>query len=219
LEFFAPHLILRSEPGGQFTLLASTLVPSPCWQAAPARLGSLPANVGLTGETVLIDLPLASVNMACVPRPIFSRHRMSDLRLADKKTIWAFVKYGDSTLGSATLAVGSAHAIKRASVSVESSDWCCWLQPARGEHGILHVAGLVWTPTAGYLVRLQPTSSQGTNPEELLLDLVVEARPGDFWPQIVRPHSVHFEQPGECSGVRIQEPDGNSVHLVVSGSQ
>lgn len=75
--------------------------------------------------------------------------------------------------------------------------------------------GVVRTPTPGYDVKLVPASPQGINPKELILDLVVTAKPG-VWPQVVTPTSVRFEQPdGAYTGVLVRTPDGEGTHVGV----
>jgi hypothetical protein len=54
-------------------------------------------------------------------------------------------------------------------------DWVALRKREPGEVPLLYVAGRCEFPTTGYAVELQPHASQSSDPDELLLDLVVRA--------------------------------------------
>jgi hypothetical protein len=218
MEFFVPNISLHAEPDGEFTVLATTLVPSPCLVTGPAIPGSPPPNVRLLPEAFPVQLSLLSLPKLCIQRPMLRLHRAPNLDLSGKRSLFAFVMLGMDILGTASVPIESVGPIPKKQVVVESSDWHCWVLPS-SEGPTLHVAGVVFTPTPGYAVSLKASSPQGINPRELLIDVVVKELPGSTWPQMITPHSVRFQTRADYDGVLITEPDGDSVHLVVSAGQ
>ena len=60
----------------------------------------------------------------------------------------------------------------------------------------LRVMGVCDMPHPGYRCRLQVHLPQGTNPQDLLLDLIVQEVPGN-WPRVMWPCGLLFESETE----------------------
>jgi hypothetical protein len=60
----------------------------------------------------------------------------------------------------------------------ESKDWRAWLDRMPGKEFTLHVEATIVVPTTGYAVDLREHGAQGTNPRDLVLELLVEAPSG-----------------------------------------
>src|SRR4051812_26423479 len=98
MDFFVPDISLHSESDGEFALSASTLVPTPCFRAGPASPGTPPSNIRLLPEVFPVQLYLVSLEMLCVQRPVLCVHRVPNLSLKGKKSVFAFVVLGNQLL-------------------------------------------------------------------------------------------------------------------------
>ena len=123
MDAFLPHLSLHTEPNGEFTLLTTTLVPSPCFGSGAATPNAPPPNIRLTGEVFPVRLSLISLRMVGVLRPTLRRHCVTNLDLRGRVFIFAYIQLENDVLGSASIAVESALPVANNTVVIETSDW------------------------------------------------------------------------------------------------
>ncbi len=217
MEMFQPNLRLSREPDGELTIDAVTFTPTSAYSAGRAR-AEVPPSVRTTPETltVLLQLKVRKGPALMVLRPV--RHRLRHQPIDGKTRVLAFAMVGDHIVGSASLAI--THLIDTCptqAIAVDTSDWNAWMSQMPPGPGSLHVTGTVHLPSPGYTATLEPAAPQGINPTDLLLDLVVTPRPGN-WPEVITPTSVRFDQEPAALGyksVLIREPDGDAVQLDV----
>jgi hypothetical protein len=214
VEIFEPNLQLMVEPDGEYTLHAVTITPSSAYSAGRARPG-VPPNVRLLPEVfpVLLDIRVRRGPALQVLTPV--RHHLRNLKLGPqhgKTSVRAFAMVGDHVVGSSSVPVGPNDDPPTGTIPVDTSDWYAWLNKMPPGPASLHVHGVVQLPTPGYDVRLVSASPQGINPRQLILDLLVTARPGT-WPAIVTSVSVRYDQSPaiDYDSVFIREPDGGTV--------
>lgn len=218
MDFFQPHLTLLAEPDGEFTLHATTLVPSQSFAAAGVRPNAVPSNIRILPEAFPLLLMLRQLRADTFSRPALRTHRISDLNLKGKTSVLAFVCLEgnpiEHVLGSASIPVLALTPTTKASGLLSSEDWTCWVQ-TEPQGRVLHVAGVVFTATPAFKVSLELTQPQGINPRELLLDLHVDPLAGPS-PAVIVPHEVRFKTPfNDYQGVTIVEPGGNSTRIPV----
>jgi hypothetical protein len=219
MEMFRPSLTLAIEPDGEFTLHSVTITPNSCYSAGPARPG-IPPTVRLLPEVFSVLLPIKVRRGPCLMVLTPVRHRLRNLRLGDqvgKTTVTAFVMNGEQILGSASIPVLSTHECGKNPLPLDTSDWFAWVNRMPPGPVSFHVTGVAVLPSPGYEARLEMASPQGINPADLILDLVITARPGT-WPQVVTPVAVRYDIPkyqGLYKTVLIRLPDGEAVQLDV----
>ena len=218
MEIFEPNLQLMVEPDGEYTLHAVTITPSSAYSAGRARPG-IPADVRLLPEVfpVLLDIRVRRGPALQVLTPV--RHQLRNLKLGaehGKTSVRAFAMVGDLVVGSSSVPVGPVDDPPTGTIPVDTSDWYAWLNKMPPGPASLHVQGVVQLPTPGYDVRLVPASPQGIYARQLILDLLVTARPGN-WPPIVTSVSVRYDHNRaiDYETVLIREPDGDTVVIDV----
>jgi hypothetical protein len=223
MEIFQPQLQLALEPDGEYTLHAVTIAPNNGYSAGRARPG-VPVSVRLTPETfsVLLEIRERRGPVLQVLTPI--RHHLRNLKLGPKygkTSVHAFAMIGNRIVGSASIPVAPIGEYPKDPVTVDTSGWYAWLNKMPPGPPAFHVTGIVSLPTPGSDARLVPTSPQGTNPADLILDLQVTPRPG-IWPQVITPVSVRYDQdPARVmyQTVLVREPDGDAVQIDVDEVQ
>lgn len=223
MEMFQPSLQLAVEPDGEYTLHAVTIAPNSGYSAGRARPG-VPPNVRLIPEAfgVLLEIRVRRGPALQVLTPI--RHRLRNLKLGPsfgKTSVVAFAMLGGRVVGSASLPVNPTHQGPKDPVTVDTSDWYAWLNKMPPGPPSFHVTGVVHLPTPGYEVRLVPATPQGTNPDNLILDLQVTPLPG-FWPQVITQVSVRYDEDRArvlYETVLVREPDGDALEIDVDDVQ
>ena len=93
----------------------------------------------------------------------------------------------------------------------EASEWEAWIDLMPGKEPTLHVTGVFEAPTTGWSAELVEHNPQGTNPRDLLLDLITH-EPTEPVNKVLTPVPVSFEMPaakGQYDTVSIL-PDGPS---------
>lgn len=217
---FEPQLQLTREPDGEYTLHTVTITPNSAYSAGRA-VQAPPANVRLFPEVlpVLLHLRVRRGPALQVLTPV--RHRIHDLQLGPafgKTSLVAFVILNDAIVGSSSVQLTDPGTQPNPDPRpVQTADWYAWLNRMPPGPASFHVTGTVLLPHPGYDVRLTKAGPQGINPRELLLDLVVQERPG-FWPQVVTPTSVRYDEAPadfDYTGVLVRIPGGEAIHLDV----
>jgi hypothetical protein len=74
-----------------------------------------------------------------------------------------------------------------------AAEWKAWHDRMPGDSPTLHVRGACMCPTPGYVLTLRRHEPQGTNPQDLLLDLV-EREPSGVVPEVMTRTEVEYEE-------------------------
>jgi hypothetical protein len=92
-------------------------------------------------------------------------------------------------------------------------DWQAWHDRMPGSRPTLHVTGRCEFPTSGYAVRLERGEPQGTNPRDLLLDLVVTPPTGPVT-QVVTEVEARYEEETDAEyDTATIRPDGPQIEV------
>lgn len=221
---FEPDLVLTREPDGQYTLHAVTATPNSCHGAGCAERG-IPPTVRLMPEAESVLLHITHHGGHCLQMTKLVRHHLSDLELGPshgKTTLVAFAMIGDRVVGSASLDVSNLGAVTPGSgkdrlMPIDTSEWYAWLSLMPPGPMSFHVSGVVTVGNPGYEVSLVPAEPQGINPKEIILDLVLTQKPGN-WPQVVRQMPVGFHMPSPTiayESVLVRLADGSGIPIPV----
>lgn len=220
IKLFEPQLLLAREPDGEYTLHATTITPNRSYSAGRVELAP-PPMVRLLPEVfpVLLHLNVRRGRSPQVLTPVC--HRVHDLKLGaehGKTSVLAFVMIKGAVAGSASLAVNDPGTnVNPTPKPVDTADWYAWHNRMPPGPSSFHVTGTVIVSNPGVAARLVKAAPQGFNPAELILDLVLEQRPG-FWPSVVTPVSVRYdESPAGLAytGVLIRVDGADGIHLEV----
>ncbi|MBI4290948.1 MAG: hypothetical protein HY661_05645 [Betaproteobacteria bacterium] len=171
-------------------------------------------SVGIGGEThsgVIAESGKAPAGRSMTPLP---GERLS-LQVAETAT---GMGSGNTTAGQERSIIRRPERVRAIStVILSTSDWHAWLNKMPPGPASFHVNGTVTVSSLGYDVRLVPSVPQGSNPQELLLDLKATRRAGT-WPRQATPMSVRYDVPNIAASyttVRIRWPGGTPVSLQV----
>jgi hypothetical protein len=216
MKMFEPELTLSKERDGEYTLHAVTITPNSCYSAGRAKRG-VPPNVRLLPEVepVLLDLRAHRGPCLMVLTPV--HHRLGNLKLGPahgKTSVTAFVMLDDRVVGSANIRVDEVDVTPG---PVTTSGWYAWANLMPPGPASLHVQGVVSAPTPGYEVALRPAVPQGINPRDLILDLVLTAKPG-IWPDVVTPIPVSYvvtPYSKQYDTVLVKLPSGDGIQLTI----
>jgi hypothetical protein len=217
---FEPKLQLTQEPDGEYTLHTVTITPSSAYSAGRA-IQQPPANVRLFPEVlpVLLHLRMRRGPALQVLTPV--RHRLHNLQIGPafgKTSLTAFVILNNAVVGSASVQVNDPCTTPNPDPRpVQTADWYAWLNRMPPGPPSFHMTGTVLLPHPGYEARLVKAAPQGINIRELILDLLLQERPG-FWPQVVTPVSVRYDEAPagiDYTGVLIRIPGTDAIQLDV----
>lgn len=214
-EMFKPKASLAPDrKADEYTLRVVTSVPNPCYAAGAVRPGP-PDNVRIAADVVPVRVVITKRGGICAQVVSQVRHVHRRVKLGGKTgkgKVLVFAMLDGRVVGTSSV---EPSAKAPPPLAITTSDWYSWVNKMPPGPATFYVIGVVRTPTPGYDVKLVPASPQGINPNELILDLVVTAKPG-VWPQVVTPTSVRFEQPdGAYTGVLVRTPDGEGTHVGV----
>lgn len=231
-EMFRPEPTLTPERAGKYTLNVVTPVPNACYVAAGVKSGP-PATVRITADAVPIRVVLKERRgRVCAQMVTQVRHLRRNVKLGGrtgKTKVLVFAMLDGTVVGSNSVDMPAPPAPPSpppppappppatTGPSVSSADWHAWVDKMPPGPASFHVTGTVTLPHPGYDVKLVAASPQGFNPKELILDLVVTARPG-VHAQVVTSVPVRFDKKsyaGTYEGVLVREPDGDSAHTTV----
>ncbi len=92
-----------------------------------------------------------------------------------------------------------------------SDDWVAWHDRMPGSTPTLHVVGICRCPTPGYTLALRRGEPQGTNANDLLLELVTTGPFERIVPQVIVPVLVSYEEETDFAYETVSiVPDGPS---------
>lgn len=223
MKMFEPQLSLAMEPDGEHTLHAVTIAPNSCYSAGRVEVGP-PPNVRLLPEVLPLLLHVNVRKGHCLQVLTPLRHRIHDLKLGaehGKTSVLAFVMVKGSVAGSASLAVNHpGTSVNETPKPVDTVDWYAWMNRMPPGPAAFHLIGTVLVPNPGVTARLTRAEPQGINPAELIVDLVLEQKPG-FWPQVVTSVSVRFDEApsgANYAGVLVRVAGSEGIHLDVESA-
>lgn len=184
MDLFKPELSLFQQGKDEYTLRSVTLTPNSCYYAGPARVGRPPGVIVLP-EVLPVTLEIRRRSgPVCLQVITPVEHALRNLKLGPaqgKHWVTAFAVLDGLVVGSSTIAVatGANESVTAAadtkasapSCPLGSRDWKAWANEMPGVERSLHVLGQVLAPTPCYEVHLKPAEPQGTNPQQLILDV------------------------------------------------
>lgn len=109
MKLWNPSLSLVKEGNGSYTLVASTLVPNPCYVSNGSVNAPPPGRV-TTPETISVQLLFKRLGgIFCIEMPVTAIHKVTGIKFSQgSNSLVAFAVTGNEVKGSAGISPGSA---------------------------------------------------------------------------------------------------------------
>ena len=166
---------------------------------------SLCGNTGAIGVILVDGRPQAFGDLTAVGRSVQAEANPGDHVVATVFTVPLFNEIACVRLGELRVQLDECDLVGfSAGIStqlpcvlpcegVATRDWYAWNNKMPPKPDDFHIVGEVDVPNPGVDAELVPRVPQGTNPDILMLNLVLTQRPG-IWPRVITPKQVRYDR-------------------------